>query len=493
MSHLKNLVKRVFVLFIIVAMAFNGFAAVVSDNDGTAFVTKAEFEDLKRGFDAQIQRYNDSIDRKIDGGIAAYLAGIQIAKKIELDSLLNKVNDSCNDSYKSGSSVTRYGYRCMAKKWTVPTTQKPKGAVTNFFTGNIIGAENDSRSGAGFARIGLTMESRTGLYDINIPASGLQNGLYVMLDKYKVEEGVEKYYPTNVYSNILYRYYVTGSGAAATWDGWIPEGSTDSGVTWTFPDFRITETEYWKIGVDNAYAYWNAASSHTWDFIKVFYGGTYENTESINVVPVTGKISESNIYGLLTENLTRMRLQDDYYDWKTFGRNQFWSRKYSWPDWYEDVSIGVNNEPTLRFYFNCHPYDNAVKPSEFIDYYATKALADEEKKTVAIYGGLPLFRTPSNGEVTVKIKFKSYLNHSVVVGLGKSQFKNDETYTIDSDLNLRDKDNVKYTSNTFDRDKEYVFKLDVMKDDVIWIKTCDASSDTGFTGAITNSILLEEE
>ena len=58
------------------------YAAIVSDNDGSAFVTKAEFEGLKRTFGDQIDNYNLSIDNKIDGAIAAYLAGIVGKKEI---------------------------------------------------------------------------------------------------------------------------------------------------------------------------------------------------------------------------------------------------------------------------------------------------------------------------------------------------------------------------------------------------------------------------
>ena len=479
---IKNSIKKVFVILFVLIMSLNNYAAIVSDNDGSAFVTKAEFEALKNNFASQIDQYNDSIDKKIDGAIASYLAGIQLSKRETLESLLNKINDSCNDSYIDGTTTKKYGYRCMAKSWTVPDTQKPEGAVTNLFAGNIIGAESNTRSGAGFARVGLSNASRTGLYDVDIPATNRKNGKYVMIDKYN-----GKYYPTNIYSEILYRYYVTGSGAAATWDGWIPSGSTNDNVTWTFPEFRITETEYWKIEVDDAYAYWDEATSHTWDHIKVFYGPTYENTESINVVPVTGKISTSNIYGLLTENLTRMKIQDDYYDWTAFGSNIFKAVKKESSSWVTDLDIIKTTYPSLRFYFNCHPYDNTIKPSEFIDYYATKTYADAN---VAIYGGLPIFKATSAGEVTMKIKFKSDLNHDVRIGLKKSQFANDETYTIDASLGLRNENDVKYTTNKFTKDTEYTFKMDVNKDDVIWIKTYDDSSNTGFTGAITSSIEL---
>lgn len=73
--------KRFAALIFVVLININNFAAVVSDNDGSAFITKAEFEALKINFDKQIDDYNSSIDNKIDGSIAAYLAGIKTNKK----------------------------------------------------------------------------------------------------------------------------------------------------------------------------------------------------------------------------------------------------------------------------------------------------------------------------------------------------------------------------------------------------------------------------
>ncbi len=56
----------------------------MSDNDGSAFITKAEFDSLKNNFQSQIDKYNTSIDSKIDGAIASYLAGISIAQEKSL-------------------------------------------------------------------------------------------------------------------------------------------------------------------------------------------------------------------------------------------------------------------------------------------------------------------------------------------------------------------------------------------------------------------------
>ena len=43
----KSFIKRKIALHLVVLMSINSFAAVVGDNDGVAFITKAEFKSLK--------------------------------------------------------------------------------------------------------------------------------------------------------------------------------------------------------------------------------------------------------------------------------------------------------------------------------------------------------------------------------------------------------------------------------------------------------------
>ena len=78
MNKSTRILKRLLALFLVVLMSINSFGAVVSDNDGSAFITKAEFDSLKNDFQSQIDQYNTSIDAKIDGAIASYLAGISV-------------------------------------------------------------------------------------------------------------------------------------------------------------------------------------------------------------------------------------------------------------------------------------------------------------------------------------------------------------------------------------------------------------------------------
>ena len=77
----KNWLKQKLAWLLIVLMSIESIAAVVGDNDGAAFITKAEFESLRNDFQSQINRYNSSLDNKIDGAIANYLFGVSVAKE----------------------------------------------------------------------------------------------------------------------------------------------------------------------------------------------------------------------------------------------------------------------------------------------------------------------------------------------------------------------------------------------------------------------------
>ena len=70
--------KKALCLIFAFLLSINSFAAVVSDNDGSAFITKAEFDSLKSNFQSQIDSYNIAIDSKIDYAVASYLAGIKL-------------------------------------------------------------------------------------------------------------------------------------------------------------------------------------------------------------------------------------------------------------------------------------------------------------------------------------------------------------------------------------------------------------------------------
>ena len=94
MDKAYRLMKRFVALAVVLLLSIENIAAVVGDNDGAAFITKAEFESLKNDFQTQINRYNTSLDSKIDGSIASYIAGIKIEKTSMIDNLLYKLNSA---------------------------------------------------------------------------------------------------------------------------------------------------------------------------------------------------------------------------------------------------------------------------------------------------------------------------------------------------------------------------------------------------------------
>ena len=105
--------KKALCLIFAFLLSINSFAAVVSDNDGAAFVTKAEFEALKENFKDQVLNYNTSIDEKIDGSIANYLKGMELAQTVTMKNNLNKLQENYNvywSNQTTGLLTTRVDY-----------------------------------------------------------------------------------------------------------------------------------------------------------------------------------------------------------------------------------------------------------------------------------------------------------------------------------------------------------------------------------------------
>ena len=110
MRKSTRVLKRLLSMFLVVLISINSYAAIVGDNDGAAFVTKAEFDSLRNTFDAQINQYNSSIDNKIDGAIGSYLAGVKTNDKpyIMLDDVKGAIGRDLRfqNSISQGSALT---------------------------------------------------------------------------------------------------------------------------------------------------------------------------------------------------------------------------------------------------------------------------------------------------------------------------------------------------------------------------------------------------
>lgn len=113
----KKLVKIILCLLLTLSFVISSFAAAVSDNDGSAFITKAEFDSLKNSFQSQIDQYNTSIDNKIDEAIASYLAGVKVDLVTSLVNMVSAASAQSADNVKF-------------TKWRAPQTSRFADDVT---------------------------------------------------------------------------------------------------------------------------------------------------------------------------------------------------------------------------------------------------------------------------------------------------------------------------------------------------------------------------
>ena len=107
MSKSTRIIKIFLALFLVELMSINSIAAIVSDNDGSAFITKAEFDSLKNNFQSQIDQFNANIDSKIDAAISSYIAGIKTTSETDLSSYIDengKYGNLINLSWNASSS-----------------------------------------------------------------------------------------------------------------------------------------------------------------------------------------------------------------------------------------------------------------------------------------------------------------------------------------------------------------------------------------------------
>ena len=124
MKRNTKIVKKIVALFLVLLLSIESLAAVVSDNDGSAFITKAEFDSLKNDFQAQLDSYNTSIDSKIDNAIASYLQGIKVGSEREIflpESILEWPITLYADSpfdYDKHYGEGSYNYASGTAQWT---------------------------------------------------------------------------------------------------------------------------------------------------------------------------------------------------------------------------------------------------------------------------------------------------------------------------------------------------------------------------------------
>ena len=484
------MLKRVACLFLVVLMSIESFAAVVSDNDGAAFITKAEFDSMKNTFQQEIDRFNSQIDDKIDNAINEYLSGVKNVKVSYLESMLNKVNALADDFYlDAGGNKIKYGYRTMARRYAAPTTQKPVGARTAIF---ISRGDIASANTSGYARFAIDNATRTGLSLVNLPKDGnYKTGKFLMYDEIELNQ-IKYKYPRQFTSEYIYYYCLSGAARTVT-AGNNPGQYCDYDVVGTFTqldEFKNERTD-WSLAEANVKWVWdNQEGNEAYSTIKCIYGTSFEKQDTTSQIPICGVLNQTPI-GLSKTNETRMTLQETPLSWNLYTYfGAFWAdgieqKMDMWKGW-DDGRQGTN----VSINFNCHPYQT-INLSDMVDYYSSSVL----DKPVLLTDGVPVCKATVDGYVDIKMEFIGEAGHQIGFGIKKERLANmPGSYNIDA--NLRDFNDVKYSTrsspNIAPAGSVQEMRLDVKKDDVIFIKCVDAtygsSSDYTLCGVRTQEI-----
>ena len=288
MKKYKKKLKKVLALLIAMLLCFNNFAAVVSDNDGSAFISKAEFDSLKNNFQSQLNEFNTSIDNKIDEAIASYLSGI----KIELSQTVYTV-------LSDWKNITMRNYE-LKNEYAVPETNL---VYSYYGAGHSDSLFNQYPSAYGLAFVGQGSGGKT-----KIKAVSLRN-----------KTGKQDYYNDTTKNEFYWDGYITDyeekiSIAKLVYDNSRDLASVSSNLKLNIYDAAKLST------IENAYfsstkEFWNTKwkplARFTWNGISgdarsadpsptnsggyFYWGSNYDNSKKENLYELTWHDLDENI------------------------------------------------------------------------------------------------------------------------------------------------------------------------------------------------------
>ena len=434
--RLKEYSKKLAVLLIF-ALSINNFAAVVSDNDGSAFVTKAEFESLKEYFATQIDSYNNSIDSKVDGAIASYLAGINMSGKEELINYTAKIKENNLDSlyfYQYPATATPWGVTSDSwyGKWSLWA-----GVVQVYqYTGSYWQWRVGGRSSYDGPNVWYENGTRNAFFfistDSNIKDKNGLNGYAIYLS--------DKYIHSNQINWKIYAAECVENANTFPTDVTTWEAALEKSPTWVYPNYMTSGGVFQnmaQLDVQWSYKVLNLTGGVSDEYTT--YGDEVDNSPvgkmSSNKIPDTSVWCLSHVNRSLYdgEQITIYNPSCSGSGVSDPGMMLRYYKKASgntgWTTIIERNTGGGTFKPTYKIYN--HKFYN-ISLDKFTNNVASNALGSP----VYMYNGLPLTTIEQAGTITMKCKFHNIDNPSNKVKI----------YVLDKKFdNESSKDEDKYT------------------------------------------------
>lgn len=389
--NIKKIIKNVFVMFL---MSANVYAAIVSDNDGSAFITKAEFDSLRNDFQTQLNTYNVSIDSKIDSAIASYLAGIKVDTQVELPSILNNINQAFVDSntmdWPKSQLDGYYRYFINLGCMTGDFRRKDTFSQIQYLTGRI--------DVPAWKTIGTTDDCGVYYY-----GTKTDDGNYVMT----------KYTHSQPYSSIMGVYTTAGAVVESSADTLLVQAKT----------YVNDNAQAFETAADT-WQYTCGGLSHTNNVTKAF--GINDSFYDVNLEYVTGNKLirddngdgiDDNIYFLESKdlNVPGPTLADALTDALGYEiRYQSGGTGHTVKGWTTTTSANTK----LRIYNHKH---TVINRERILNNTATSRFGDN----VFYYNGLPIFKNiDKSGKIKMKLKFENAGGLDTVYRIQAGDFDN---------------------------------------------------------------------
>ena len=423
-------------------------SAIVSDNDGSAFITKAEYDSLKNTFQSQLNQYNTSIDSKIDNAIAGYLSGVTVKKEV-------------TESFIGAG----HGTREFVNTFALTNTNRLGDYVEGYSAVNFEGSDSD----------GTYRSSATGRY-FNMGYVTFDTGYAA--DPYKVSKGTNKdmflYIQDSVWNNA---YKVSNRQVECipftSWFGYfVAHNAYPNNTSFTKPaDFTITSTNTTWGYQSGTFSVTIGGRSMTCNPNAIFVSNdTIKNEYVLNCL-AGSTVPTTSLYTLHLDDRSELGPISTYVP-----IDKGWARiRYNGSATQDSANTWISGSQYLLTTYH-HNYEHNYALSDLV----VDTMSAAVDSAVKYYSGLPLFKASQDGTVTMKIKITNSGNESSKVAIRSGQFSNtafSEGIFLDSIVADWKVDDAKSWPTSFNANQEYELEFEVKNGKYYYVKVLPGSTD----------------
>ena len=483
------------------------FAAAVSDNDGSAFITKAEFDSLKNTFQSQIDSFNTQIDSKIDSAISSYLAGIKVDKTVDVRTAFDIVGESKNSSGEEILSDEK-SVHFMAKDVNVANSSNAPYASSIVSWFGVIGYN---------AKESYYMDTNNSLQAKGTWEEGEKENCVLINDDGYVEEFITNVQVLENRSMVCQARHGSLLWAGGVWKDLkitTTEPTEAQVKSWTTTTVApcITHTLEtrglifdppgrsgdwnWKAGKSTWYSRTGQRTSYVGNgvpniyWLDTYYGIKYTYDETLNA-------NYQWPFGTLNDNLCAVKTKV-----KDSSGNETSKGHYTWGssvEFEEERPFAISTGLGI-YSMSQYPEIKQITTNE-MDFKGTTARLNYELKSPVDYkyskvksiwnkdamlsGGLLLLDTSSIKDGTLEIEFKTDMNNTWLY-FRNSQFASKpnegDTNNIEVEIynEITDKYEKTYNPKLITQNKVYKLKIPVKKGNDIYMGVSVDNQDTGY-------------